>query len=231
MTYEEYKKREEEKLQRNIAWMEQGVCFEDINTAYIDASVEIAAGAYIGPCVTLSGETKVSSGAKIYQNSKIVDSIIGEDAEVTSSVILESTVGARTKVGPFAYMRPHSHVGEDCKIGDFVEIKNANFGDGSKTSHLTYIGDADVGKNVNIGCGVVFVNYDGSNKYRSSIGDGAFIGCNSNLISPVEVGAGSYTAAGSTVTEDVPEDALCIARAKQINKEGWAEERGLYRKK
>ena len=110
-------------------------------------------------------------------------------------------------------------------------MKNSSFGDGSKASHLTYIGDSDVGRDVNIGCGVVFVNYDGSQKHRSTVGDGAFIGCNTNLVSPVKVEDGAYIAAGSTVTKDVPEDALCVARAKQKNIEGWAAKRGLYNKK
>ena len=151
--------------------------------------------------------------------------------EIQTSVVLESQVGAKSKVGPFAYLRPKSIIGKECKVGDFVEVKNSSFGDGSKASHLTYIGDSDVGRDVNIGCGVVFVNYDGSQKHRSTVGDGAFIGCNTNLVSPVKVEDGAYIAAGSTVTKDVPEDALCVARAKQKNIEGWAAKRGLYNKK
>lgn len=231
MNYEEYKKLEEERLNIAIGFMEQGVIFADIHTAYIDASVQIESGAYIGPCVTLEGNTVIGAGARIYQNSRIVDSEIGPEAEVQSSVILESSVGKGTKVGPFAYIRPNSKIGENCKVGDFVEMKNSTFGDGSKTAHLTYVGDADVGKNVNLGCGIVFVNYDGNEKFRTTVGDGAFIGCNTNLISPVKVGARSYIAAGSTITEDVPEDALGIARSHQTVKEGWAAKRGLYRNK
>ena len=141
-----------------------------------------------------------------------------------------SAVGSETTVGPFAYIRPGSRIGKGCKVGDFVEVKNSTLGDGTKSAHLTYIGDADLGKNINLGCGVVFVNYDGTNKYRSTVGDGAFIGCNANIVSPVSIGDGAYIAAGSTVTKNVEEDALCVARARQKNIQGWAKQRGLYRK-
>lgn len=231
MNYSEYKEKEEKRIKVAIGHLENGVDFADINTAYIDETVTIGKGTFIGPCVTLEGNTVIGENCVIYQNTRISDSKIEDEVEVQSSVILESTVGKSTKVGPFAYLRPNSHIGQSCKVGDFVEVKNSSFGDGSKTAHLTYIGDADVGKGVNIGCGVVFVNYDGTNKYRSTIGDDAFIGCNTNLISPVKVDDGAYIAAGSTVTKDVPKDALCVARARQKNIEGWATERGLYKKK
>ncbi|MGI6211603.1 MAG: UDP-N-acetylglucosamine diphosphorylase [Anaerovoracaceae bacterium] len=231
MTYEEYKKQEKERIERAIRFMEAGVTFADINTVFIGDEVEIGEGTSIGPCVTLEGSTKIGKDCRIYQNTRIVSAEIGDGVEITSSVILESSIGDGTKVGPFAYVRPNSCIGRNCKIGDFVEIKNSNFGDGSKSAHLTYIGDADVGSGVNLGCGVVFVNYDGSRKYRTEVGDDAFIGCNSNLISPVKVDDGTYIAAGSTVTDDVPEGALCIARARQKNIEGWMERSGLYQKK
>ena len=156
--------------------------------------------------------------------------VIGDGVEIESSVIKESTVGDETTVGPFAYIRPGSRIGKGCKVGDFVEVKNSTLGDGTKSAHLTYIGDADLGKNINLGCGVVFVNYDGTNKYRSTVGDGAFIGCNANIVSPVSIGDGAYIAAGSTVTKNVEEDALCVARTRQKNIQGWAKQRGLYRK-
>ena len=231
MNYQEYKTREEERLAVAIAHLENGVEFVDIHTAYIDASVVIGSGTIIGPCVTLEGDTVIGNDCRILQNTRIKDAQIADGVEIQSSVVLESTVGRNSKVGPFAYLRPKSRIGENCKVGDFVEVKNSSFGDGSKASHLTYIGDSDVGRDVNIGCGVVFVNYDGTNKHRSTIGDGAFIGCNTNLVSPVKVEDGAYIAAGSTVTEDVPEDALCIARARQRNIEGWASKKGLYNKK
>ncbi len=231
MKYSEYKEKEKKRLDIAIGHLEKGVDFADISSAFIDETVEIGEGTFIGPCVTLEGNTVIGKNCTIYQNTRICDSTIGDGAEVQSSVVLDSSVGEGTKVGPFAYVRPGSAIGKNCKVGDFVEIKNSSFGDGSKTAHLTYIGDADVGRDVNIGCGVVFVNYDGTNKYRSTVGNGAFIGCNSNLVSPVTVEDGAYIAAGSTVTKDVPEDALCVARARQRNIEGWAEKRGLYNKK
>ncbi|MBR3785323.1 MAG: UDP-N-acetylglucosamine diphosphorylase [Firmicutes bacterium] len=230
MTYEEYLLEKEKRLGICIEHMNHGVSFVDIETAYIDKTVVIGEGTLIGPCVTIEGNTVIGRNCSILQNTRIKDSVIGDEVEITASHVLESKVGDKTKVGPFAYLRPKSDIGKNCKVGDFVEVKNSTFGDGSKASHLTYIGDSDVGKNVNLGCGVVFVNYDGTNKFRSEIGDGAFIGCNTNLVSPVKVENGAYIAAGSTVTEDVPENALCIARARQTNIEGWAETKGLYRK-
>ena len=147
-------------------------------------------------------------------------------------MILESRIGDETSVGPFAYLRPNSTVGNNCKVGDFVELKNSSMGDGAKAAHLTYIGDSDVGEKVNLGCGVVFVNYDGSQKYRSVVEDCAFIGCNVNLVSPVHVGKGAYVAAGSTITEDVPGDALYVARARGRIIENWVKKKGiLIRKK
>lgn len=231
MTYEEYQEREEKRLAIAVKHLEKGVDFVDIRTAYIGEDVEIGPGTVIGPCVTIEGKTVIGRNCKILQNSRIKDSHIGDGTEVSSSVILESTVGDNTKIGPFAYLRPKSRIGSECKIGDFVEVKNSSFGDGSKASHLTYIGDSDVGRDVNIGCGVVFVNYDGTNKHRSTVGDGAFIGCNTNLVSPVKVDGGAYIAAGSTITEDVPEEALAVARARQKNIAGWASAKGLYQKK
>ena len=231
MTYEEYREAEEKRLQINIGHMEKGVTFVDINTAYIGEEVKIGPGTVIGPCVTLEGKTTIGCDCRIMQNTRIADSLIEDHVEIQSSVIIESSVGEGTKVGPFAYMRPNSRVGKNCKVGDFVEIKNSSFGDGSKASHLTYIGDSDVGCDVNLGCGVVFVNYDGTNKYRSTVGDGAFIGCNSNLVSPVTVGEGAYVAAGSTVTEDVEGDALYIARARGVKKQGWVSSKGILKKK
>ena len=226
-----YREKEAQRVSINRRHLEQGVEFVDLQAAYIDEEVTIGAGTVIGPCVTLKGKTAIGENCVIGQNSRIEDSIIGDGVTVQSSVIVESRVGNQTSVGPFAYLRPKSDVGEHCKVGDFVEIKNSVFGNGSKASHLTYIGDSDVGENVNLGCGVVFVNYDGTNKFRSTVGDGAFIGCNSNLVSPVKVGDGAYVAAGSTVTEDVEGDALYIARARGIKKQGWVSEKGILKKK
>ncbi len=231
MTFEEYKKQEEERITRAIEFLNYGVEFADINSVYIDDDVKIGKGTFIGSCVTLEKGSIIGENCRILQNTRIKDSNLGDNVEVQSSVILESKIGDNTSVGPFAYIRPGSSVGRNCKVGDFVEVKNSNLGDGSKSAHLTYIGDADIGENANLGCGVVFVNYDGTNKYRSEIGDGVFIGCNANIISPIKIEDGAYVAAGSTVTRNVPEDALCVARAKQKNIEGWATMRGLYNKK
>lgn len=208
-----------------------GVKFIDEFTAYIGGDVEIGKGTLIGPCVTLEGNTVIGEDCFIGQNTVITDSTVGDRVNIKSSVLVESSVGDETTVGPFAYMRPNSHVGKKCKVGDFVEVKNSTMGDGSKAAHLTYIGDSDVGANVNLGCGVVFVNYDGTKKYRSTVEDDAFIGCNSNLVSPVKVGKGAYIAAGSTVTEDVEGDALYIARARGAKKAGWVSAKGILKKK
>ncbi len=229
--FEEYQAMAKERFARVAKYIEAGVKFVDISNAYIDEGVRIGEGTVIGPCVTLEGNTVIGKNCVIGQNTRIKDSEISDDVEIQMSVIIESTVGNGTKVGPFAYMRPNSSVGANCKVGDFVEIKNSTFGDGSKASHLTYIGDSDVGRDVNLGCGVVFVNYDGTKKYRSTVGDGAFIGCNSNLVSPVEVGDGAYVAAGSTVTENVEADSLYIARARGQKKQGWVSAKGILKKK
>ena len=232
MNYEEYKEKEKKRLEINIAWMEKGVEFIDINQAYIDETVKIGKGTVIYPCVVLQGNTVIGENCLIGQNSRIVDSTIGNGTDIQSSVILESSVGEETHVGPFAYMRPGSKVGSKCKVGDFVEVKNSSMGDGAKASHLTYIGDSDVGKNVNLGCGVVFVNYNGSIKQRCVVEDGAFVGCNTNLVAPVRVGEKAYIAAGSTVTKDVPAGALRISRAKeQRDIEGYVERTGILNKK
>lgn len=230
MSYRDYQEKKEANKKIIIQHMDQGVEFLDIDTVWVDPQVKIGKGSVIEPCVQLKGETTIGEGCLIGQNSRIEKSVISDNVTVLSSVILESTVGEKTSVGPFAYIRPGSDIGSLCKVGDFVEIKNSTLGDGTKASHLTYIGDADLGNDINLGCGVVFVNYDGTNKHRSTVEDGAFIGCNANLVSPVKVKKGAYVAAGTTVTTDVPEDALCVGRAKQKVIEGWAEKRGLYRK-
>jgi len=230
MTYEECIENKESNKKRILEYMEAGVTFLDIDTVFIDDGVKIGEGTVIEPCVQIRGKTEIGANCLIGQNSRVENSILSDNVNILSSVVLESKIGSGTNVGPFAYLRPNSVVGRNCKIGDFVEVKNSTLGDGTKASHLTYIGDSDLGNDINLGCGVVFVNYDGTNKYRSTIEDGAFIGCNTNLVSPVNVGKGAYIAAGTTVTKDVPEDALCVGRARQKVIEGWAEERGLYRK-
>lgn len=228
---DEYKEKAERRIERNLQYVAEGVTFIDIQNAYIDEGVKIGEGTLIASGVTLEGNTVIGKNCVIRQNTRIADSVLADGVEIENSVVLESEIGEGTKVGPFAYIRPGSRVGAGCKVGDFVEIKNSTFGDGSKAAHLTYIGDSDVGRNVNLGCGVVFVNYDGKAKYRSEVADGAFIGCNSNLVSPVKVGEGAYIAAGSTVTEDVEGDALYIARARGTKKQGWVSAKGILKRK
>ena len=227
---QEYEALEKKRIERNLAYMEAGVNFIDIRAAYIDEGVSIGAGTSIYPCVVIEGDVTIGENCTIGQNTRIKDSVIGDGTSVQSSVILESRVGNETSIGPFAYLRPGSDVGSGCKVGDFVEIKNSKLGDGAKAAHLTYVGDSDVGERVNLGCGVVFVNYDGSSKYRSVVEDGAFIGCNVNLVSPVHVGREAYVAAGSTITKDVPDGALYVARAEGRSIEGWVEKKGILKK-
>lgn len=209
----------------NTSHMVNGVTIIDVNSTYIESDVEIGNDTIVYPGVMLKGNTKIGSGCIIGMNCNISNSTIGDYTKVESSTIIDSTVGENTIVGPYAYLRPNSNIGSHVKIGDFVEVKNATIGDNSKASHLSYIGDAYVGKNVNIGCGVVFVNYDGHHKFKSVIKDGAFIGSNSNLVAPVTVEEKGYIATGSTITDDVPQGALAIAREKQVVKEGWVEKK------
>ncbi len=221
----EYEAVEQKRREINIAHLERGVRFIDLRSAYIDESVEIQAGAVIYPGVILEGNTTIGRNCIIGQNSRIVNSIIGEETEVQCSVILNSIIGTNTNVGPFAYIRPDCNIGNHVKIGDFVEIKNSTMKDGAKASHLTYVGDSEVGENVNLGCGVIFVNYDGKKKHRSVVKDGAFIGCNTNIVSPVTIEEGAYVAAGTTVTRNVPSGALCVGRVKDKNIEGWVKKK------
>ena len=205
----------------NELHMVNGATLIDPNNTYIESDVEIGNDTIIYPGVVLKGNTKIGSNCTIEMNSSIDNSVIGDNTKIDKSTIIDSTVGNNTTVGPYAYLRPKSNIGNNVKIGDFVEVKNATIEDNSKASHLTYIGDAHVGKNVNIGCGVVFVNYDGKNKFKSIVKDNAFIGSNSNLVAPVVVEEKGYIATGSTITQDVPEKALAIARERQVNKLGW----------
>ncbi|MBR7164027.1 MAG: hypothetical protein IKD21_03565 [Clostridia bacterium] len=198
-----------------------GVLFMDEESTFIDADVTIGAGTTIAPNVHLVGKTVIGQNVSVGFNTEIENSVIGDGVKIRQSVILDSEIGAGTTVGPFTYVRPHCKVGENVKLGDFVEIKNSNIGNGTKLSHLTYVGDADVGERINFGCGTVVVNYDGKKKYRTVIEDDAFIGCNTNLVAPVTVGKNAFTAAGSTITDDVPADTLAIARARQVVKTNW----------
>lgn len=209
-----------------------GVNIMDANTTYIDPRVEIGSGTLILPGTILKGRTVIGRNCTIGPNAMINNCTVGDETEVNASQTNDSTIGSHTTIGPFAYVRPNSRIGDHVKVGDFVEIKNSVIGSGTKISHLTYVGDSDCGERINFGCGTVTTNYDGFKKFRCTIEDDAFIGCNTNLIAPVKVGKGSYIAAGSTVTDEVPEDSLAVARAKQVNKPGWAEKwRKLHEKK
>lgn len=210
------------RLERVARLMAAGVEVMDPATVYIEGDVRVGPGTVILPCTMLRGRVEIGRDCTIGPNAVLQDCIIGNGVTVNASQLTQSTVGAGAKIGPFAYIRPNSHIGRDVKVGDFVEIKNSTLGDGTKVSHLTYVGDSDVGEGVNFGCGTVTVNYDGVTKFRTTIRDHAFIGCNTNLVAPVTVGEGAYTAAGSTITDEVPPDSLAIARSPQVNKKNWA---------
>lgn len=207
----------------NRMHMLNGVTIIDPASTYIGADVTIGADTVLYPGTVLKGNTVIGENCVIGPNSDIEDSAIADGASVKHSVLSKAEVGARTSVGPFAYLRPGAKLGEDVKVGDFVEVKNATIDNGSKVSHLSYVGDAKVGKNVNIGCGAITVNYDGYNKSVTEIEDDAFIGSNVNLVAPVKVGKGAFVVAGSTITQSVDENDLAIARQRQENKPGYAE--------
>lgn len=205
----------------NTYHMLNGVTITDPDNTYIGKDVKIAHDTIIYPGCMFEGKTVVGKSCIIGPNSRLVSAVVDDCVTIQSSVLMDCKVKSFTTVGPFAYIRPNSVIGEHVRIGDFVEIKNSNIDDGTKVSHLTYVGDSDVGKCVNFGCGTVTVNYDGKVKNRCKIGDSVFIGCNTNLIAPVEIADRAYTAAGSTITKNVPEDSLAIARTRQENKDGW----------
>lgn len=215
----------------NNKHLENGVTIIDPNSTYIGIDVEIGQDTIIYPGNVLEGNTVIGKGCILYPNSRINNSIIGEGVDIQSSVILESEIGNNTTVGPFAYIRPESIIGNNVRIGDFVEIKKSTIGNNTKVSHLTYVGDAEVGEGCNFGCGTVTVNYDGKNKNKTIIGNNSFIGCNTNLISPVKIEDNTYIAAGSTITNNVKSGELAVARAKQRNIEGWVDKKGLINKK
>ncbi len=199
-----------------------GVLIWDKKSTWLAPTVQVGSGSIIYPNSTLRGDTTIGKNCSIGPAAHIVDSQLGDAVSVVNSTITASSVDDNTNIGPYAYLRPHSDIGKGVKIGDFVEVKNARIDDGAKVSHLSYIGDGFVGKAVNVGCGTVFVNYDGFNKHQTVVEDNCFIGCNANLIAPVTVGKGAYVAAGSTITGDVAADSLAIARARQVDKPNWA---------
>lgn len=206
----------------NRAHMMGGVTMLDPAGTYIEADVTIGADSVLYPGTVLRGGTRIGSDCRIGPQADLTDAVVGDGVEIRHSVLAQCEVGEGAAIGPFAYLRPGSRIGAHVKIGDFVEIKNATLGEGSKVSHLSYIGDAHVGRNVNIGCGAITANYDGYNKQITEIEDDAFIGSNVNLIAPVKVGRGAYVVAGSTITDDVPAGDMAIARERQTNKPGYA---------
>jgi bifunctional UDP-N-acetylglucosamine pyrophosphorylase/glucosamine-1-phosphate N-acetyltransferase len=219
-------------LRRAVRWMREGVTLTDPAATYIDEDVVIGADTVIEPGVCLRGNTRIGSGCKIEAYSTITDSAIEDGVTVRHScVITSSRVAMGAALGPFSHLRPNSVIEADARIGNFVEVKNSTIGKGSKAQHLTYLGDATVGENSNIGAGTITCNYDGEKKSRTTIGDGVFIGSGNMLVAPVEIGSGSYTAAGSTITENVPPESLAIERSPQVNKEGWVRERKKLKKR
>jgi bifunctional UDP-N-acetylglucosamine pyrophosphorylase/glucosamine-1-phosphate N-acetyltransferase len=207
---------------RNEALMAAGVTIEDPATTYVDAAVAIGPDTTIKPGVALQGQTSIGSGCVIHSGVRIVDSVLDDRVTVFDhSLVLGAHIAEGAEVGPFARIRPDTDVGRDARIGNFVELKKTRFGAGSKAMHLAYLGDATIGERVNVGAGTITCNYDGVKKNPTVIEDGAFIGSDTQLIAPVSVGRGAYVAAGSSITKDVPADALGIARGRQNNVEGW----------
>lgn len=214
----------------NTKHMLAGVTLVDPTNTYIAPNAVIGRDTTIYPNVTIKSNTVIGEDCQIKPNSYLENAKIGNGVKVLSSTISDSKIGDFTSVGPYAHIRNNCELGEHVRVGNFVELKNTTYGDGSKTAHLSYLGDAEVGKNTNIGCGTITVNYDGKNKYKTKIGSDAFIGCNSNLIAPLEIGDGAVVAAGTTVTENAPDDTLVIARVKQENKMGYAKKMPAGRK-
>lgn len=205
----------------NQQHMKNGVTFEDPDHTYVGVDVQIGEDTVIEPGVSLKGHTVIGEDTVIGQHSEITDSQIGSNVKVKQSVIDDSTVGDNVKIGPFAQLRPGAQISDEVKVGNFVEVKNSTVKTGAKLPHLSYIGDATIGERTNVGCGSVTVNYDGKNKFKTTIGQDAFIGCNTNLIAPVRVGDRALTAAGSVITDEVPDDSFAIARSRQTTKEGY----------
>lgn len=205
----------------NEAHMRNGVTIINPANTYIGADVTIGSDTIVYPGILLEGQTVIGEDCYIGPNSHIVDSQIGHRTKIDASVVEESMIGEDVTVGPYAHIRPASNVLNRAKVGNFVELKKTTLGEGSKASHLTYLGDAEIGADVNIGCGTITVNYDGVNKFKTTIGDRSFIGCNANLVAPVTIHSDTYVAAGTTVTKEVPPFALAIGRSRQENKENY----------
>ena len=219
---------EAEKILRQrklVELMDSGVTVMDPASTFVDASVSVGEDTVLYPFTWLEGETTIGRDCRIGPNSRISDSQLGDAVTLHFSYAHECKIAGGVSVGPYVHLRPDTELSAGVKVGNFVEIKNSRVGVGSKLPHLSYIGDTDIGSGVNIGSGTITVNYDGKKKHRTHIGDDAFIGCNTNLVAPVSVGAGAYIAAGSTITKDVPDGALGVGRARQSNIAGWVEKK------
>ena len=211
---------------KNEDLMLDGVTLEDPASTFIDADVAVGADTTLGPMVQLQGRTRVGSRCRVHAGVRLTDAIVEDDVTILDrSVVVRSTISSGAHVGPFAHIRPESTVGAGAHVGNFVELKKTALGPGSKANHLAYLGDATIGRDVNVGAGTITCNYDGVRKHPTVIEDGVFIGSDSQLIAPVTVGKGAYVAAGSSITDDVPPDALAIARGRQELKPGWAARR------
>jgi bifunctional UDP-N-acetylglucosamine pyrophosphorylase/glucosamine-1-phosphate N-acetyltransferase len=220
------------RARKNREVMLGGATLVDPATTFIDGDVTIGADTTIGPGVTLQGSTSLGARCRIEAGCRLVDTRVGDDVVVLDHcVIVQSSIDAGAKIGPFAHIRPESAIGAGAHVGNFVELKKTSLGAGSKANHLSYLGDATIGERANIGAGTITCNYDGVKKHPTVIEDGAFIGSDSQLIAPVRIGAGAYVAAGSSITKDVPADALAVARGQQRNLPGWAAERRARRQK
>lgn len=196
----------------------------------IEENVKIGKGTVILPNTLIMGQTEIGEGCVIGPNSYISNTIIGNNTKLNNTQSYDSQIGSGVSAGPFVHIRPNCKIADNVHIGNFVEVKNSTVDEGSKLPHLLYVGDSDVGKDVNFGCGCVTVNYDGMNKSRTTVKDGAFIGCNTNLVAPVTIGENAFTAAGSTITEDVPDNALAVARNRQTVKENWVNIKKPYKR-
>ena len=213
------------RMKKNNELMDEGVTILDPNTTFIDIDVKIGQDTIIHPNTYIEGNTTIGEDCTIGPNIRFVNMKVGNKVTAHFSYCHEAEICDGVTLGPYVHLRPGTTIGENVKIGNFVEVKNSVVGEGSKLPHLQYIGDTDMGSGVNVGCGTVTCNYDGKKKYRTTIGDNAFIGCNTNLVAPVKVEDGAYIAAGSTITKDVPKDNLAIARARQTNIEVWDDKR------
>lgn len=209
--------------------MENGVTVIDPDTTYVDAGVRIGADTVLYPGTVLEGETRIGENCQVGPYVRLTNVHMGNDNHLQFTYAHDCEIGNACEVGPFAHFRPQTVIGNHVKVGNYMEVKNSHIGDGAKLPHLSYIGDSDVGANVNIGCGTITVNFDGRVKHRTVIGEHAFVGCNSNLVAPVNVGAYAFVAAGSTITEDVPPKALSIGRKRQKNIAAWVTE-ATYKK-